>query len=181
MKKVKIIIGLLVLYGSGTEYISASHELLSYWEPGILMGCLMMLVIATWLIGSGLSKEELDIRSIKIIKYFGLSILLFVVFACIGLITYKPEPEMVIVNGIEVNIGDMMEGYRRLIQDKQQRRAFCMCIVEKLTSDKEVAANYKSEFKEGRIDEVFKKMSPEGDVNIDIDLSVCGAYFMNLK
>jgi hypothetical protein len=179
MKKVKIIIGLLVLYASGKEYISASRQLLTYWSPGILMGCMIMLIIATWLIGSGLSKEKLNIRSTKIIKYFALSILLFVVFAGIGLITYKAEPEMVTVNGVEVNIADIMDGSRRVVPVKAQRKAYCMCVVEKLTSDKEVATTYKSEFKEGRIDEIFKKMSDEGNVNIEIDLSACGTYLIS--
>jgi hypothetical protein len=93
------------------------------------------------------------------------------------LITYKATPEIISVNGIEVNIADIMDGSRRLIPDKQQRRAYCMCVVEGLTRDKEVAVNYKNEFREGKIDEIFKKMYADGD----IDLSACGAYIPNSK
>jgi hypothetical protein len=63
MKKIKIIIALLLLYAAGTEYIFASHELSTYWSPGILIGVLLMIVAAAFLIGNRMSPERFDIKS----------------------------------------------------------------------------------------------------------------------
>ncbi|HRI25001.1 MAG TPA: hypothetical protein PLZ45_10000 [Ferruginibacter sp.] len=51
MKYVKIIAGILLLLGAGSEYANAGKQLLTYFNPGILIACLGMILLAAWLIG----------------------------------------------------------------------------------------------------------------------------------
>ena len=120
MKTVKLIIAALILYGAGAEYIYAGKELSTFLSPGIIIGCLIMISLSGWLIGSGLSKDKLEIRSFQFVKYFLLSLLGFFAFAFITLIGFKSEPEIIIANGVKVNISEFMNGSKNIIPDEAE-------------------------------------------------------------
>jgi len=155
MKIFKIILGLLLTYGAGKEYISASRQLFSFFDPGIIIAVLLMLLLSTWLIGSGISKEKLRILSWQYLKYFGATFVIFVLFAFIGMVTFKFEPEIVKVNGINVDIAEFMNGSKKIIPDDNQRRQYCVCVVTKLTADKDLAEKYQTEFESGKFSKVI--------------------------
>jgi hypothetical protein len=155
MNKFKIVIGFLLLYGIGNEYIYASKQLFTFLSPGIILACLTMIILCAWLIGSGLSKGTLKITSFQFAKYYGLSLVIFLILAFISLLTFKFDPEIVKVNGIEVDIAEFMNGTKRIIPDEKQRREYCTCIVTKLTTDKELVSKYNSEFKSGKFSNVI--------------------------
>jgi hypothetical protein len=89
MNKFKIALGFLLLYAMGNEYINASRQLHTLLSPGIIIAVLMLLVLCAWLIGSGISKEKLQFKSLNFAKYYGLSFLCFLLFAFMSLMTYK--------------------------------------------------------------------------------------------
>lgn len=155
MKIFKIILGLLLIYGAGQEYISASKQLFSYFDPGIIAAVLLMLVLCAWLLGSGISKEEFQLKSWQFLKYFGLTFVMFILFAFVSLVTFKFSPEIVKVNGINVDIADFMNGSKKIVPDATKRRQYCICVVTKLTADKELVEKYQSQFESGKFSNVF--------------------------
>lgn len=180
VKIVKIVIGLLLTYGAGKEYINASKQLLSFFEPGVILGILLILLLCSWLIGSGISKEKLRINSWQYLKYFGATSLLFMLFAFIGLITFKLEPEIVQVNGINVDIAELMNGSNKIIPDKNERRKYCICMVTKLTADKAIVAEYKPDFESGKLLKVLTAIKSKPDV-FKYDLQECMSSVSDLK
>lgn len=172
MHKLKFIVGLLLLYGIGAEYINASKQLFTFLDPGIISVSLLMIALCAWLIGSGLSKEKLKIKSFAFLKYFGLSFLIFLLIAFFSLSTYKPDPQIIKVNGIEVDIAEFMNGSKRIIPDEKQRKEYCICVVTKLTQDKELAEKYKSEFKSGKFSTLFIDIQ-KGEFSDKYNLNEC--------
>jgi|GEM_PF-6760884 len=98
MNKLKIILGFLLLYSIGNEYINASKDLKTFFSPEIIFATLMLLVFCAWLIGSGLSKEKLQFKSFQFAKYYGLCFIIFLLFAFMSLLAYKPKAPIVKVN-----------------------------------------------------------------------------------
>ncbi|WPR76265.1 hypothetical protein [Algoriphagus sp. NG3] len=85
MKIFKIIIGFLLLIGAGREFIDASRQLGSLFSPGIIIGILIMLVLSTWLIGSGFSAGKFKFKSFEFIKFFVISFMTFAIVALFSL------------------------------------------------------------------------------------------------
>lgn len=158
MNKFKIFLGFFFLYGIGKEYISASKELFTFFSPGIIIGVFMILVLCAWLIGSGLSKEKLQFKSFQFAKYYGLSFIVFLLMAFMSLLTYKTEPDIVRVNGIEVDIAEFMNGTKGIFPNSDQRREYCICVVSKLTQDKEFVEKHKNEFQSGKLSNVISNL-----------------------
>ena len=158
MRAFKIIIGFLILYSSGIEYINASKQVFSFFDPSIIIISLLMLVLCAWLLGSGISNQKLNIKSWKFARYYGATFLTFLVIAFISIFTFRFEPDIVKVNGIDVDIAEFMNGTKRIVSDEQERRAYCICVVTKLTANKEVSEKYKSEFASGKFSKVIETL-----------------------
>jgi len=165
MKIFKIILGLLLTFGASNEYASASRQLLSFFDPGIIIAVCLMLLFSTWLIGSGISKEKLRITSWKYLKYFCATFVIFLLFAFISIVTFRFEPEIVTVNGINVDIAEFMNGSKKTIPDENQRRKYCVCVVTKLTADKDIAQKYRVEFERGKFSNVIMNILSGPDVH----------------
>lgn len=150
MKIFKIILALLLIYGIGEEYINASKQLFSFFDPGILAVVFLMLAFCTWLLGSGISNEKFQLKSWQFFKYFGLTFVMFILVALVSLATFKFPPEILNVNGMNVDIAEFMNGSKKIIPDEKQRRQYCICVVTKLTADKELADQYRTEFESGK-------------------------------
>ena len=155
MKIFKIVLGLLLTYGAGKEYVNASRQLLSFLDPGIIIAVLLTLLLCTWLIGSGISKEKLKIKSWQFLKYFGVTVIIFIFFSFMNMATFKFEPEIVKVNGIDVDIAEFMNGTKKIVPDENQRREYCICVVTKLTADKEIVKKHQAEFESGKFSRVI--------------------------
>ncbi|MEO6254320.1 MAG: hypothetical protein ABIO79_13485 [Ferruginibacter sp.] len=179
MKIVKLIIGMLILYGSGTEYISASKQLSTYFDPGIIIGCLIVLLLSGWLIGSGLSNNKFEIRSFQFVKYFLLSVLGFIAFAFFALLNFKPDTEIIKVNGLNVNIAEFMDGSRNIIPDETERRTYCTCVVNKLAGNANVRDNFSAELQNGSIDKIMISIKSDPDF-YKLKLNECMSSVKNL-
>ena len=84
MKILKIILGFLLLLGAGKETVVAANQLGTFWDPGVIIGILLLLLLCTWLIGSGFSKERFRFKSVEFVKYFAICSLLFLFIAYIS-------------------------------------------------------------------------------------------------
>ncbi|HLP39499.1 hypothetical protein [Lacibacter sp.] len=155
MKIVKIILALLLIYGIGEEYINASKQLFSFFDPGIIVVVLLMLTLCAWLLGSGISKEKFQLKSWNFLKYFGLTFIMFILVAFVSMATFKFPPEIVNVNGVNVDIAEFMNGSKKIIPDEKQRRQYCVCVVTKLTADKDLAEKYQTEFESGKFSNII--------------------------
>ena len=165
MKTAKIIIGLLFLYGAASEYIHASRELHSFIDPAIIFAALLFLCAGAWLIGSGVARQNLRLRSLKYLKYLVISAGILIFIAVIMLVGYVPQKEIVEVNGMRVNIGRFMKGNEAAIPDENERRQFCICMVTKLTADKQLVNKHKAEFESGTYAQLLNDIlnSPESE------------------
>jgi hypothetical protein len=162
MRAFKIILGFLFLYSTGKEYINAGKQLFTFLDPLMIILTLLMLVLCAWLIGSGVSNEKLKIKSWKFAGYYGASFAIFLLVAFLSIFTHKFDPEIVKVNGIDVDIAEFMNGTKRIVADETERKAYCVCIVTKLTANKEIAEKYRPEFESGKFSKVLEEvqMSP---------------------
>jgi hypothetical protein len=179
MKYFKIIGGFLLLMGSSKEYVNASKELLSFFDPAIILICLLMLGLSAWLIGSGISKEKLPIRSWQFAKYYGITFVFFLIIAYLNLLTYKFEPDIVKVNGMDIDIAGFMNGTKNIIPDKDKRRNYCVCVVTKLAQDENIAENYADELVKGRIDKIVIELKSTPDFD-RLGLNECAALIEDL-
>ncbi len=175
MKIFKIIIGLSLIYGAGQEYVSASKQLFTFLDPGIIIAVLLMLILCAWLIGSGFSKDRISFKSWQFLKYFGLSFALFVAFAFVSMVTFTFPPDIVTVNGVNVNIAEMMNGSKRIIPDEHKRREYCICVVTKLTADKGIVDEYKMEFESGKFSNVITAVQNSADAD-RLGLQECATF-----
>jgi hypothetical protein len=155
MKTFKIIFGILILYGAGTEYINASKQLASFLSPPIIIGCLVMIISSAWLIGSGLSQDKFQIRSAQFLKYFFIAAGAFIVFAFFASRSFKPEADIISANGVKVNIGPFMNGSRNIIPDEKERRNYCVCVVNRLTMNSKITTRFGAELENGDIDKIM--------------------------
>lgn len=165
MKIFKIILALLLTYGAGAEYISASKQLFSFFDPGIIVVVSLMLTLCAWLLGSGISGEKFTLKSWQFLKYFGLTFVMFILFAFMSMATFKFPAEIVNVNGIKVDIAEFMNGSKRIIPDEKQRRQYCICVVTKLTADKDLAEKYEAEFESGKFSNVINVIQNGADAD----------------
>lgn len=179
MKIFKVILGLLLIYSIGKEYINASKQLLSFFELGSILAVLLLLPLSAWLIGSGISKEKFNLNSWQFFKYLGGTFIIFLVVAFISLISFKYEPEIVRVNGLDVDIAEFMIGTKRIIPDKEQRRDYCICIVTKLTADKKLVDENKADFESGKFSKLIMTLKSSPDA-LKYNLQECMSSVSNI-
>ncbi|MBI1307720.1 MAG: hypothetical protein GC181_14040 [Bacteroidetes bacterium] len=84
MKIWKIILGLLLLYGGGEEYGSASRQLNTFLDPKMLLLGLIFFALGAWLIAAGFSKTGFKLKSMHTLKFTALSLVAFLLFALKG-------------------------------------------------------------------------------------------------
>jgi len=172
MNKFKIIIGFLLLYGIGVEYISASKQLQTFFDPGIIIAFLILLFFLTWLIGSGLSKEKLKVKSRRFLKYYAGIFIVFLFIAFISLVTYKDIPETVEANGIKIDITGFMRGTESIVPERTARVQYCKCVVTKLANNEEIRKKYKEDLETGRIDKILVNLKDDPKIG-ELGINEC--------
>jgi hypothetical protein len=172
MKILKTILGVMLTFGIGKEFVRVGKEYSDFYNPGILITMLLFLLGSAWLIGSGLSKEKIRFISLKYVMYFAVTFILFLLFVFLSLVNFKYEPEIVKVNGINVNIAEFMHGSKDIIPNKEERREYCICVVTKLTTDSAFAQKHKTEFESGNFANVITDLQ-KGTDSGKLDLLEC--------
>ncbi len=180
MKILKIIIGSFLLLGAGAEYVNASKQLLTFFDPGILCACLAMIFISSFLIASGFSKTKIEPRSWKFLLYCLLSFFIFLIIAFFNLITYKFDPNIIKTNGFEVDIAPFMNGSQKIIPDEKERREYCICVVTKLTRIDDITKEYVKELRNGDIDKILIDLKGTKYIN-ELNLPECAGSIQNIK
>lgn len=144
MRTFKIIIGFLLLYGAGKEYINASRQLGSLYDIGILIPISLFLFLCTWLIASGFSKRKLKFKSFEFLKFFIISFVAFAFFAILSLGSKVIPSNFAEINGIKVPLGKCIDGNRRIIPDEKEREVYCRCFAEKVLNDSFLKSKYRN-------------------------------------
>lgn len=163
MKVVKVIIGLLLLYAMGSEYASASNELNTFFSLGVISAGLPMIFLCAWLIGSGISKEKLKIKSWKFVWYFLGSLVLFSFYAISGLgkaleREKDKNKEVIEVNGTRVPLNSCLAGNMRTMPNFEDRRKYCTCIATKISNMDELTHKYKEQLRVGKIEIILDEI-----------------------
>ena len=174
MKRLKIIFGFLLLYGTGKEYISASRQLGSRFDIGILIPIVLLLFLCTWLIGSGFSKTKLKFKSLKFLKYFGFSFLIFVIVAFFSLLTYVIPTNFKTINGVKIPISKCIDGSVRMMPKENDREDYCICLAEKITGDSLLKKKYIKDLEMGEFDKIIKELDEDNKI-IELDIESCFA------
>ncbi|MDF0708496.1 hypothetical protein [Flagellimonas okinawensis] len=178
MRTLKIIIGFLLLWGTGAEYVAASREAGSWYSAGVIGGVIILLLVCTWLIGTGFSATKYKLTKIQFLKYFGIAFGIFFCFAFLNVGRKIVPSNFVTVNGLRIPLGKCIDGNKRLIPDDKQREEFCKCFVEKLTDNTELKEKYKSRLESDKIIEVFKEVQQDS-IFLSIGLDDC--YGQNME
>jgi hypothetical protein len=105
MKAGKIILGVLLLIGAGSEYVRASRAMETLFDVGIISGVVVILLVCTWLIGSGLTKEKLKFKSLNFFKFFTLSFIVFYFIAHVSLFSNKDNSKILAEIGVSTKEG----------------------------------------------------------------------------
>ena len=172
MKTIKIIIGIIVLYGAGTEYISASRELGTLFSPGIIIGILLLLTLATWLIGSGFTSGKFKFKSFDFLKFFIISFVTFGIVAFFSLAAKVTPSHYVNIQGVKIPLGKCIDGSRRIIPDENERETFCKCFIEKIMNEPELKAKYQAKLESNRALDVFQEIQ-ESEMFLKLSLENC--------
>lgn len=161
-----------MLYGAGAEYVDASREFGSWYSAGAIGGTITMLLICTWLIGTGFTNSKYKLTKIQIAKYLGISLALFTLFAFIKIGTYIVPNNFVEINGLKVPIGKCIDGNRELIPDEKKRADYCKCFIEQITAIPELKEKYRNQLENDKIMEVFKDVRKNPNY-LDLDIGYC--------
>jgi len=76
MKLVKIIVGFVIAFNAGREYILASITHQSF-IGFTLFAPVLLLLLGTWLIGSGFSVRKFKFKSFEFIKFLSMALAVF--------------------------------------------------------------------------------------------------------
>jgi hypothetical protein len=149
---------LVLAYSSGKEYISGSQEVGSFSSFGIMAGTLTLLLISTWLIGSGLSVKKAKLNSFSFLKFSIISIVVFLLAVSVDLGSNSKRVYFE-VNGVKVPIERCIDGSRFMIPDKNDRTDYCKCIVEKITNDSILKSKYQEQLESNQLVNVIDDIS----------------------
>lgn len=172
VKIIKIIFGFLLLYGAGKEYVHASKQLGSFFSPGIIVAIIGMLILSTWLIGSGLSQRKFSIKSFEAIKFFIISLVTFSFVAFFTLASYVVPDDFMSINGVNIPMNKCINGSERIIEDEAERKEYCLCLAEKITSDSFLKDKYRDELKKGKLGDIFIELQKE-EKFVELGLEDC--------
>lgn len=172
MKIIKIIIGFLLLFGAGKEYINASRQLSSFFSPGIVIGILLILILSTWLIGSGFSERRLNFKSFEFIKFFVIALITFLTVAFFSLSSYVIPDNFHSINGIKIPMNKCINGSERIIKNEKEREKYCICIAEKITANSSIKEKYQNELEKGQLDNILIELQKE-EIFIELGIENC--------
>ena len=171
MKTAKIVLAIILLYGAGSEYVNASRELKTFFAPEILAGVLVFLLLCAWLIGSAFSKGKL--KPLNYLKFFVITLVGFGVISFLSLSAAIMPKNIVEVNGLKVPLDACIEGSKRIIPNKEERKEYCLCLADKITSDSTRREKYKEQLESGRMDKVLKDLkASENFLELGIDACI---------
>jgi hypothetical protein len=171
-KPSKIIFGFLLLLGVGQEYIHASRDLGTFFSPSIIVLITGLLLLATWLIGSGFSSVKFSFKSFEFIKFFIISFVFFITVAFFTLLSYAKPDNFKTVNGISIPMNKCIDGSRRMIPNKEERMDYCLCLAEKITTNPVLKKKYKNDLKKGRLIKVSTSIQKEEELT-ELSLTNC--------
>lgn len=170
MRLGKIILGILLLLGTGSEYINASEQMGNYFAPEILIFAVGVIIFSTWLIGSGLVKDEFKLLSAGTAAFFILSFLIFILAASFTLLTPDNPRTVEFVNNVEIPLDKCIRKNQNMIQDKEERKKYCQCLAEKLSFDTLLVQRFSDELTKGNMQNVILDLEKEGALfNLGID------------
>jgi len=158
MKRIKIVIGFLIIYGAGSEYVDASRQLGTPFSPGIMVGVFLMVAFSIWLIASAFSKRKYHLKPMHVIITTLVSIVTFAIVVLFSLSSEVTPRHFILVNGIRVPLGKCIDGNVRIIPDLKERETFCECFVEKIINDPELKLKYQGQLEHNKIDKVFNEI-----------------------
>ena len=163
MNVFKIVLGFIILFASGAEYINAGRQIGSFHSPVIVIMCLLSILLATWLIGSGFTLKKFKFKSFNFIKFLIISIITFLLSAFFNLGTDKTPTNIVKINGLEIPLGDCLTGNKNIIPELAKRKEYCNCLVEKITNQPELKQKFKIELENNKILDVLKEVYSNPD------------------
>ncbi|SMC87880.1 hypothetical protein [Cellulophaga tyrosinoxydans] len=172
MKTLKIIIGFLLLYGAGKEYIDASTQLGSFYEISIIIPIFLLIILCTWLIGSGFSVRKFKFKSFEFVKFFIISFVTFATVAIFSIGSKIIPSNFVVINGIKVPLGKCIDGNRRIIPDEKEREEYCKCFIEKITNQPELKSKYQKKLEDDKVNDVFKEIQSSPKF-LELDIEDC--------
>jgi len=75
MKVAKIILGMFLIISLGNEFVRAGFQIGSFFNLGVVVGVLLMLVLVAWLLGSSMTINRLNLDIFKDLLAFIIRIL----------------------------------------------------------------------------------------------------------
>lgn len=169
MKKVKIILGILVLISAFREYIRAEREVAGFNFDILFFGASILVAIGVWLTGSGIySTFSLKSREF-LLTTAGILASMFLV----GFFIFKGEPKHIIEsNGFKIAIDDCLKGNSEVLKDEKERRDYCACLAAKITSDNKLVGQYTAKLKQGNIDWIMDDLMKNDRIG-ELELEKC--------
>jgi len=137
MKTFKIFLGFIFIISSASSYEYSNYN--NFLSPETIASFFVIL-ISTWLIGSGFSYSKFKLKSFEFFKFLVISLITFIFFAFISLSKNRSK-EIMKINGYNFPIGECIDNNKEFIQDPIERKDFCICIAENLSSKENIEIN----------------------------------------
>lgn len=170
MKILKIVLGFGILIGMGAEYANAAKQIGSMFLPTILIVVLLLMVLTTWLFGSGFSAGKFNLKSVEFFKFFSLSAVIFAGAVILNLGSKLPPSDFVKIQGLNIPLGKCINGNRKVIPDEKERKEYCKCFIEKILLDPELKEKFQDKLIHDESSTVFKEIQTHPkflELNID--------------
>ncbi len=178
MKVIKIILSIILLFGIGKEYGRSSIELGTYFHPLILPLTVVLFLLCTWLLGSAFSKSKFSLNWSSALKSISITSIIFVSSVFLGISDGLKPSDLETINGIRIPLGKCINGNKDFIANKDDRKAYCRCYVEKITNDPILKEKYTSHLESNRVDFVIQEIQA-GDDFFRLEIESC-AQLVNL-
>lgn len=171
MRIVKIVVGILLLWGIASEYVNASRELVTWFSPWIIISALSMLLICAWLFGTALTHSKYKISKTQFIKYYAIITIVFIPLVFLRASINLPS-HFVEVGSKKIPLGQCIQGSVRMIKNPEDREIYCQCLADKLSNDTVLKIKYQKRLEKGELLQVLQELK-DNEQYLDMKFEEC--------
>ncbi len=171
----KTLIAIAILFSAANAFSDSlkGHIGLDPYSLGVLTANLTFLVIASWLLKKDFHKNESSLKWVADLKYFVISILIFLTFLGTRLGSLMTPQYYTEVNGMTIPLKKCIDGQKEFFPDFEERKKLCECMAENLSNSDKIKEEFQWELRKGRFDIIADGIKSNKELANEVDLEVC--------
>lgn len=148
---------------------------------GVFTAHLTFLVIASWLLKKDYHKNSSSLQWIADLKYFVITILIFLTFLGAKLGPSMTQQYYTEINGMTIPLKKCIDGQEEFFPDFEERKKLCECMAENLSSSDKIKEEFQSELQRGRFDIIADGIKNNKELANEVDLEICMTNITEVK